>query len=146
MKYLIILLTTYLLADTSIALQTIKQHEGYSQYLYKDVDSYSIGYGTHLARGLSKAEATLLLNHRLAIVEQQLLKYKWYTHLNPIRQSIIQNMTYNLGLSGLLKFKHLIWCLKTNYFNAAANNMRQSLWYKQTGNRAKYLINQMKQG
>ncbi len=122
----------------------LKHHEGYSRHAYQDNGHLSIGYGFNLTHGLSQAESELILVHRVAILRAQLSKHPWFSKLNPLRQSIILNMTYNLGYNGIQEFKTMIWCLNNNYFNAASNAMKKSLWYKQTGTRAKYLAKLMR--
>lgn len=125
------------------ATRLIKQHEGYSKHLYVDTNGYSIGYGTNLTYGITKEEASLLLKHRLSIVEHQLQQYVWYNELPINRKVVLLDMTYNIGLAKLLQFKGFIWCLKNKYWHAAANHMKSSLWYHQTGNRAKSLVYMM---
>ena len=143
---LIILLSIPIRADIKLATDLIIKHEGFRSKPYIDTSGFSIGYGTNLAYGISEAEALLLLTHRLAILEQRLLNLHWFRRLSPVRKAVILDLTYNIGYTGLHTFKGMIWCLKNNHFNAAANHMRDSLWFKQTGTRAKKLIILMKEG
>jgi len=128
------------------ATSLIKQHEGFVATPYVDQHHFSVGYGTNLMTGITKAEATLLLTHRLAIIEQQLNQYNWYRKQNQTRQAILLDMGYNLGIHGLLQFKSMIWALNRNYYNGAANALKHSLWYKQTKSRGKHLVKLMRQG
>ncbi len=122
----------------------IIKHEGYKQHLYTDhLGHMTIGFGTNIANGLTRDEAILLLDFRLKRIENLLLKHNWYTKLDYTRKSIILDMSYNLGYSGILKFKNMIWCLDNNFYNAASNHMKKSLWYKQTGIRARDLAHLM---
>jgi lysozyme len=50
-------------------------------------------------------------------------------------------MCYQLGLSGFSKFKKTIYYLETQQYDEAADEMLDSLWAKQTPNRAKELSN-----
>jgi lysozyme len=124
----------------------VKQEEGFRPYIYKDNGHKSIGYGTNLSYGITKAEAELLLVHRLSIIEAKLTKYKWFIKLTHNRKLVIINMTYQLGMNGMLQFKHMIWRIQQNYYKAAANAMLDSTWAKQTPNRAKRLYWLMIQG
>ena len=135
---------TQIRADVEYARELIIKHEGFRSKPYIDVSHFSVGYGTNLMNGISKAEAILLLDYRLTQVETKLLKHSWYYKLNYKRRSIILDMSYNLGYGGIMKFKSMIWCLNNGFFNAAANHMKKSLWYKQTGYRAKELVKLMK--
>ena len=48
-------------------------------------------------------------------------------------------MCYQLGLSGFSKFKKTIYYLETEQYEEASIEMLDSLWAKQTPNRAKEL-------
>lgn len=128
------------------AVELIKKHEGYSRYLYYDANGYSIGYGTNLNDGISKEEALFLLKFRLRKIESKLKRHTWYNKLSVSRKIVLLDMAYNLGLPKLYKFKDFIWCLKHGYYHGASNRMKKSLWYKQTKNRAEYLIKLMYYG
>jgi len=144
MKLLLLFIPLILSAKLHVV-DLIKQHEGFRATFYKDGSNrYSIGYGTHLP--LTRAEAELLLTHRLAIVATKLKQYSWYTKQNYTRRVVLVDMAYNLGISRLLKFKTMIWCLQNNYYHAAANAMRNSLWCRQTKNRCKTLSKMMWRG
>jgi len=124
----------------------VKQHEGLVLKPYQDSTGISIGYGTNLSAGITQEEAEYLLTYRLAKLQSRLQKLLWYVQLTPVRKVAILDLAYNVGYSGLLNFTDLIWCLKHHYWNGAANRMKQSLWYKQTGTRAIYLVQLMRHG
>jgi lysozyme len=48
-------------------------------------------------------------------------------------------MAFNVGPNNLKKFSKFISHINTNKYAMAADEMRNSLWYKQVGNRAKDL-------
>ena len=131
--------------DFDSTVERIKHYEGFSSAIYKDAGGYSIGYGTNLS-SITKAEAHLLLVHRLSIRLAKLQQYTWFNRLNRTRQEVIVGMSYQLGMTGLLKFKHMIWRLEHGYWRAAANAMQESKWFKQSGNRSRELVKQMKRG
>jgi lysozyme len=141
---LLLILPVLLFSDVELATKLIKQHEGFVSKPYIDNNHLSIGYGTSLRFGISKAEAELLLTHRLAIVEEQLKQFAWYTKQSDIRKTVLLDLTYNIGINGTLQFKSMLWALNRNYFNGAANAMKHSLWYAQTGTRAKQLVRMMR--
>ena len=143
MKYLILLfLPMFLYANplSSKVLSLVKEHEGYSKYLYVDSGGYSIGYGTNLTQGLSKGEAELLLKYRLNVVYGQLQKYRWFHKLSLNRKIAMVDLTYNLGLPKLRTFKVFWWRISHGYYHGAANALKDSLWYSQVGRRAKHII------
>jgi len=124
----------------------VKKQEGFSKYLYIDSGGYSIGYGTNLTGGLSKVEANWLLQHRLKMAYIKLTNYSWFRIQNKTRKIALVDLTYNLGLPRLLKFKAFIWCLNNGYYHGAANALKHSLWYSQVGLRAKTIYNMIYKG
>lgn len=143
MKFLFLLLPLLLFGDIDLARSMIKQHEGFRSTPYIDCNHFSVGYGTNLKYGITKTEAELLLNYRLLRVHSELNQYSWYYLQSPLRQAVLLDMGYNLGVSKLLKFRTMIWCLDKHFYHAAANAMRRSLWCKQVGSRCKDLCNIM---
>ena len=148
MRFLILLLPLLVFADPVInAATTVAQrYEGFRSTAYVDAHGLSIGYGTNLTAGISEEEALVLLQFRLIRLNRQLSKLEWFNSLTPFRKVAILDLAYNIGYAGLLQFKDMIWCLKHGYYNGAANRMKRSLWYKQTGRRARYLVQLMRQG
>jgi len=140
---LALLVTQLFSSDFDNLVRQIKFYEGFSSKPYSDNGHQSIGYGTNISH-ITQAEAHMLLVHRLAIRHERLKQLSWFNKLPPIRKRVILNMSYQLGHKGLLKFKHMIWAIKHNYWNGAANQMVSSRWYRQSGNRARILVRQMR--
>lgn len=59
-------------------------------------------------------------------------------------KQIIANMMFNLGLAKLSQFVNLIKAIKRGDYEAAAQSMENSLWYKQVGKRAERLVSRMR--
>ena len=57
---------------------------------------------------------------------------------------ILANMMFNMGRPRLSKFKKMIQAIKDSDWLEAANQMKDSRWYKQVTNRADRLISRMK--
>lgn len=55
-------------------------------------------------------------------------------------------MAYNLGISGLLKFKKMLKTLEEENYPKAAKEMLDSLWAIQVGKRADHLAYLMRHG
>ena len=123
----------------------IKKFEGFSGNVYKDFLGFdTIGYGTKLP--LSETEATMLLKHRLSIAKCELLAYKPnVSTLNKEAQDILLNMVYQIGIGGIMKFKKMWKALDEEDYSTAAKEMLDSLWAKQTPNRAEELAKRMAQ-
>lgn len=59
-------------------------------------------------------------------------------------QRVLVNMAFNLGRTRLGKFKKMIAAVEENNFKEAANQMVDSRWYNQVGNRSIELENWMR--
>ena len=123
-------------------------HEGLRLKPYRcTAGKLTIGVGRNLEdKGLSKEEALFLLRNDIREITEQLERLGWYRALDPIRQKVIIDMAFNLGLSGLLSFKRMIQALNCYDYNTAADEMVNSLWYRQVGKRAERLVKMMRTG
>jgi lysozyme len=124
--------------------------EGFRGTPYKDqVGKVTIGYGRNLdANPLTPDEAAYLMQNDLARAAKGLdnaLPF-WRT-LNDVRQGVLVNMTFNMGIQGLLGFPKMIACLKVGDFVGAAAEMRNSKWYGQVqASRSHRLADEMETG
>lgn len=136
----------------AMRLKTIEEqlilHEGLRLKPYKCPAGYlTIGVGRNLeTKGITREEALFLLRNDIKEVERALSKYDWYTKLDPIRQKVLIDMCFNLGLAGLLKFKRMIAALAAGDYKRAADEMVDSAWYHQVGTRARRLVAMMRTG
>ena len=58
-------------------------------------------------------------------------------------QQILANMMYNLGPTGLKRFKRMNIAIKNHQWKDAAEEMRDSKWYHQVSKRSKRLYDRM---
>ena len=72
------------------------------------------------------------------------LHLAWWRTLSEVRQRVIANMCFNLGIAGLLEFKNTLNFIKTTDYKAASFGMLQSAWAKQVHGRAERLAQAMK--
>lgn len=63
-----------------------------------------------------------------------------YKSLDPIRQEGLVNMGFQLGVAGLAGFKNSLAFIKAKNWTKTESNLKQSLWYRQTTNRATRVI------
>lgn len=63
-------------------------------------------------------------------------KLPWWRKLDPVRQDVVSNMAFNLGVEGLLGFKNTLAAIKAHRWTAAVAGMMQSKWADQVGDRA----------
>lgn len=123
--------------------------EGLRAFPYTDtVGKLTIGVGRNLTdRGLSPDEVEYLLTKDIArcIAEVQ-LALPWTLKLDGVRQDVLTNMCFNLGIPGLLKFTNTLRHIKNGEYALAADAMLRSLWARQVGSRATRLATAMRTG
>ncbi len=131
--------------------QLLIQEEGFCSYAYKDSEGFwTIGYGKLIDKrggGITEDEALVLLRNEIYRVTMKLYAVlPWINSLNDTRRVVLQAMAYQLGTQGLLKFKNTLAAVKRGDYAAAAQGMRNSLWYKQTPARAERMAKAMESG
>lgn len=135
-----------------IILNQLKRDEGFRSSVYQDSLGYwTIGYGrlvdSRKNSGISVQEGTVLLENDIGRVIQSLdLTLPWWRDLDDVRQHVLINMAFNLGIHGLLGFKNTLARIKAGLFKEAAENMLKSLWATQVPNRAYRLSEMMRTG
>lgn len=118
----------------------IKQNEGYRKHPYKcTAGKTTIAYGRNLEDvGISRAEAEVLLRNDIADALHDLLRiFPDFQFLPKDVCTALTDMRFNLGPGGFRKFKKMIEAVKLNDFKKAADEAKDSRWYKQVPNRAK---------
>ena len=123
----------------------IKAHEGYSKKVYKDTLGYdTIGIGFLVSSlELDEDVCDIILERRLKKNEEVLQrKMTNYINLPTEVQNIIQNMYYQMG-NRLFNFVKTLHYIESGKWRAASVEMLDSLWAKQTPNRAKELSERM---
>ena len=65
--------------------------------------------------------------------------FGWFFNSPEEVKDVVTNMCYQLGVSGFSRFKKTIYLLETEQYHEASIEMLDSLWAKQTPNRAKEL-------
>lgn len=130
----------------------LKSDEGEVLHAYQDHLGYwTIGIGRLIDKrrggGITKEEAAYLLENdittRLAQLENKL---PWFNKLNEARQGALLNMSFQLGVPGLMNFKRTLALIEAGDYDAAADQMMLSLWARQTPNRAKRISEQIRTG
>lgn len=127
----------------------LSRDEGRKARIYIDtVGKTTGGVGRNLSDvPFSDDEIDLMLTNDIARTTAALDKnLAWWRNLDPIRQRVIVNMAFNLGVAGLLTFTNTIAAVRSGNYAAAATGMLQSKWAKQVGDRAVRLSNMMRTG
>lgn len=149
--------------------------EGYREKPYRDSEGYpTVGIGIRIGpKGADLAQYQFTVPRTVAEVwvrcylDQMVLQIETDPKYAQIRQAlnylrvvayagasdyqdpriaVLLSMGYQMGLDGLAKFVNTLRFIQQGDWNKAADGMLQSLWAKQTPNRAKRHAEQMRTG
>ena len=129
-------------------IESIKEHEGYVGIVYKDsLGIDTIGYGFAIKDlELDRDICDIILERKLQALEDRVnLKFDWYSDMPKEIQDVVMEMCYQLGVTGVSKFKKTLAHLQNKRWEEASVEMLDSLWARQTPNRAKELSNRVKE-
>lgn len=135
--------------DTGQLAIELTRDEGLRLKPYRDsVGKLTIGIGRNLDDvGISEEEAEhLLLNDIQEVVLDLDRALPWWRTLDEVRQRVLANMAFNLGIVKLMKFPNTLRFIKDAQYEAAAEAMAASLWHRQVGPRAVRLEQMMRTG
>jgi lysozyme len=106
----------------------------------------TIGYGRLLCApgGLSKSEAVFLFGTDWATAEAGAKTLSCYSRINAVRQGVLTEMVFQMGITGVRKFVKMLDALDANDFDGAADAMLDSHWADQTPERAHRLADLMR--
>lgn len=127
----------------------LKLHEGEKKKPYVDtVGKVTIGVGRNLTdRGLSEDEITYLLINDIKICEDDLDRaLPWWRELDEVRQRVMIDLCFNLGITRLLGFKNTLKAIREKRWEAAKVGLLESLWAKQVKTRSTRLSNMILTG
>jgi len=127
----------------------LRLHEGVEHKPYKCTAGYlTIGVGRNIEeRGLSDDEIDYILSNDVNIATDELVAtFDWYADLDPIRQRVVVDMVFNLGMPRFKQFKNMIAALEEGDWTEASDQMMDSRWAEQVGLRASRLATMMETG
>lgn len=130
----------------------LRDEEGEVLSMYLDSEGYAtISVGVLIDKrkggGLLPEESEFIFNNRLNIAKEKIDNaLPWAQSMLEPRYAVLIEMCYQMGLAGLLGFKMVIGCLQRGDYEGAAYQLGNSLWAKQTPNRAQRMIKQMQTG
>lgn len=100
-----------------------------------------------IAKGITRDQAMALLDSDIDGCEHDLdARLPWWRKLDPVRQRVLLNMCFNMGIGTLLTFKNTLRFIEQGNYVSAAANMLASKWAKQVGQRAIRLAELMRKG
>lgn len=133
--------------DLDAMRRMLKAEEGLRLKPYRDTaGKLTIGYGRNLDDfGITQVEADDLLDNdiadRLGALSARL---SFFETLHPVRQRVLVGMAFQMGVAGLLGFHRTLDAIRRGDYAAAADRMLESLWARQTPNRAERLAAMMR--
>ena len=156
--------------DTDLLLQKLVAHEGLRLQVYEDsLGIATIGIGRNLeargitpealawmaipnmaivhTMGITEADAVYLAQNDVQIVEEELVRaHPCVDRLDAVRQLVLVDMAFNMGVPRLGKFKKMWAAIHENNFEEAAKEMLDSRWANQVKSRATKLAHAMHTG
>lgn len=127
----------------------LRLHEGERLRPYRcTAGKLTIGVGRNLDdRGITPEESAVLLSNDISLVEAQVFRaLPWALTMNEVRQRVLIDMAFNLGIDGLLAFKRTLATMQSGSYQDAARMMLDSKWAGQVGQRAERLSRMMATG
>ena len=136
-----------------LAIKLVKEAEGFSAVpYYCPSNRLTQGYGRNLeVHLLSEEEQAELASvgsvseevaERWAIkelneCEEKLKSNIIYQKQSDVRKAVLLDMCFNIGYTGLMKFKKMWFALGERDYPQASREMKDSSWYVQVGTRGK---------
>ena len=134
----------------------LRRDEGLRLEAYPDPLSggapWTIGHGhtgpdVHVGMLWSEAQADNALGVDIARTIRALdAQMPWWRKLDDIRQDVIANMAFNLGVGKLETFDTFLAFARARDYAKAGLDLRGTAWARQVGERAHRLSNQMATG
>ncbi len=69
-----------------------------------------------------------------------------FDNLGPVRQAVMVDLAFNMGRSGLSKFKKMLAAIEKKDFDAAADELKDSKWFSQVGKRGPRNVDALRRG
>jgi len=121
------------------------EDRGISKEELDDMDIPTIGHIYEY--GITEADAVYLATNDVQIVEKELLEaHPCVAELDAVRQLVLVDMAFNMGVPRLRKFKKMWAAVHAKDFPTAAKEMLDSRWANQVKSRSVKLANMMHTG
>ena len=127
--------------------RSLIKHEDFKNFPYIDtVGKITIGIGYNLSdRGLSDEWINKQFLEDIQFFYDKLSQFDWFQDLTLDRQIVLVDMAF-MGMKRFMSFKRMISALENHDYNKAADEMLDSKWATQVGQRAITLSNAMRSG
>jgi lysozyme len=127
--------------DEGVVLSAYQDHLGF----------WTIGVGRLIDKrkggGISTGESAVLLDNDIDSKEAELdRRMSWWRRLDAARRGVLLAMAFQLCVDGLMGFANTLKMAQAGDYAGAAKGMLNSLWAKQTPERALRMSDQMRTG
>lgn len=136
--------------------QRLIRHEGVELMPYTDTRGFrTVGCGHRITPedgdrfdgGISYDAAMALLQDDITKARMAVARaLPWTYDLDDVREDVLVEMAFQLGIAGLLEFKLMLADIRAGDWAKAAEEMRNSKWHAQTPSRCEELAKIMKTG
>ena len=134
-------------SDEGCVLEVYKDHLGYptvgvGHLILETDEEYNMGVGTPITQ--TRSDELLFQDLGIVLKEcEDRFHNNWRDWPEEVKL-IIANMAFNLGLTRLVKFKKMFEALNAGDYKTASEDGLDSKWAKQVYNRAKRLMNRLR--
>lgn len=104
--------------EIDILVKRLPAEEGVRRFAYDDSTgkqvtckprgNLTIGIGHNLETGLDDEDIDRFLRKDLGKIVSSISQYDWYKLCDPVRKSVLLDMAFNQGVSGLLHYAHML--------------------------------------
>lgn len=127
----------------------LTNEEGRKNKAYVDSKGIlSIGIGRNLRdNGLRDSEIDFMFKNDVADVENAIqVHLPWVLNLDEVRQRVFYDLCFNMGITKLLTFTHMIAFAQAGDYSSAADELHHSIWDSEVGDRAPKLEAMLRTG
>jgi lysozyme len=136
-----------------MTVKSLEIDEGYTSCVILDSRGFfTVGHGILVdsrvpgCEGIPYDLSLEIMRRKAAAVYNHLaVNLPFWFNLSTQQRSVLVNMGYQLGTSGLLAFKKMLAALEKGDLQTVVAEMRDSAWHRQTPNRAEKMIKLMQQ-
>ena len=136
-------------------LESVKKHEGYRNKVYLDtLGKRTVGVGHLCVEDFWEDDKEYEESFLMEILQKdlqeairgakELMEEHGCADIDGRAEEILIEMVFQLGMTGVSKFRNMWKCLSELNYLGASFEMLDSRWAKQTPNRAKDMAEQMK--
>jgi lysozyme len=129
--------------------QRLERHEGFCAFPRYDAKGfYVIGIGHDITAaecdnykaGINYPAAMALLEQDIENVKEAAARvFPWWINLDQVRQDVVSEMSFQLGIKGVMGFPKMIAAIKAGDWQTASDEMLNSEWHEETPARCEEL-------